>query len=290
MGARAPAGTDSGQLGVVVDRAGGPGPASTTSRAGLQRVLGGIESFVTANPRVVAQYAFRPGAAAPDPSAVRYRNTWAPLRSAAMKINRRVAVAALIAGFLLGFLDFVWIKYMPFPLAGLGNSIGVWAVAAFLFTYYTRWSMPRSIIGAVVMLVGAVPSYYAAAALIQDDAWSNVWNTVSFVWMGLGVVAGIVFGGGGVVARRPGRWRLPALALPAAVLLAEMIVDLSRLGDPNYRTAELVEYAVVLVVLAVLVIVVVGRTWRDRTLALAYAVPLSGAGYLLMIATAFGGS
>jgi len=206
-----------------------------------------------------------------------------------MKIDHRVAVAAPIAGFLLGFLDFVWIKYVPGLVAGLGNSIAAWAVAAFLLAYYSRWSMPRSIIGAVVMLVVAVPSYYVAAALIQNDAWSNVWSTVAFVWMGLGVVAGIVFGLGGMVARTPGRLRLPALALPAAVLLAEMIVDLSRLGDPNYRTAELVEYAVVLVFLAVLSTVVIGRNRRDRTLALAYAVPLSAVGYLLMSATAFGG-
>ncbi|OJF12923.1 DUF6518 family protein [Couchioplanes caeruleus] len=206
-----------------------------------------------------------------------------------MKIDRGVAVAAPIAGCLWGFLDFVWIKYMPSPVGGLGNSIAVWAVAAFLFTYLHRWTMPRSIIGAVVMLVVAVPGYYVAAALIQDDAWSNAWNTVSFVWMGLGGVAGIVFGAAGVTARRPGRWRLPALALPAAVLLAELIIDLSRLGNPNYRTAELVEYAVILAVLAVLVTVVVGKTWRDRAGALAYAVPLSAAGYLLMIATAFGG-
>jgi len=205
-----------------------------------------------------------------------------------MEINRRVAVAAPIAGFALGVLDFVWIKYMPSPVAGLGNSIAVWAVAAFLFTYYARWSLPLGAAGAVVMLVVAVPSYYLAAALIQHDAWSNAWSTVSFLWMGLGVVAGVVFGAGGVLARTPGRLRLPALALPAAVLLAEMIIDLSRLGDPNHRPTELIAYAIVLFVLAVLLTVVVGRTWRDRALAAAWALPLSVAGYVLMTATAFG--
>jgi len=205
-----------------------------------------------------------------------------------VKINRRIAVAAPIAGFALGFLDFVWIKYLPSAVAGLGNSIATWAVAAFLFTFCTRWSLPRSVIGAAVMLVVAVPSYYLAAALIQHDAWSNLWGTVTFEWIGLGVIAGVVFGTGGVLARTPGRLRLPALALPAAVLLAEMIIDLSRLGDPNHRPAELVAYAIVLIVVAVLVTVTVGRTWRDRTLAAAYAVPLSAAGYVLMTATAFG--
>jgi hypothetical protein len=214
---------------------------------------------------------------------------WASVRSATMNIGR-VAVAAPVAGVLLGVLDFVWIKYMPSAVAGLGNSIAVWAVAAFLLTYCTRWTMPSSIIGAVVLLVVAVPSYYLAATLIQNDAWSTIWSPVSLLWMGLGVVAGIVFGAGGVVARTPGRLRLPALALPAAVLLAEMIIDLRRLGDPSYRTADLVEYAALLAVLAALVTVVLRRTWRDRAVALAYAIPLAGAGYMLMTVTPLRGS
>ncbi|GGQ63009.1 hypothetical protein GCM10010166_36010 [Couchioplanes caeruleus subsp. azureus] len=201
---------------------------------------------------------------------------------------REVAVAAPVAGCLWGFLDFVWIKYLPFPVGGLGNSVAAWAVAAFLFAYGTRWTLLRGIVAAVVMLVVAVPSYYVAAALIQDDAWSNAVSTVAFAWMGLAVVAGVLFGAGGVVARTPGRLRLAALALPAAVLLAEMAVDLGRFGDPNYRTGEIWSYAVVLAVLAVVVTVVVAKTWRDRVIASACAVPLSAAGHLLMITTAFG--
>jgi hypothetical protein len=107
--------------------------------------------------------------------------------------------------------------------------------------------------------------------------------------MALGVIAGVAFGLGGVLARRPGRLRLPALGAPAAVLFAEAILNLVRIGEPSYRTADVVACVIVLVVLAILVTVVVARTWRDRALALAYAVPLAGVGYLLMIATAFGG-
>ena len=195
-----------------------------------------------------------------------------------MTINRRAAVVAPVAGFLLGFLDFVWIKYVPFPFGGLGNSIAVWAVATFLLTYYGRGSRARAAVGATVMLVVAVPSYYVAAALIQNDDWSNVWNVVAWLWAGLGVIAGVVFGVGGVVARRPGRLRLPALGLPAAVLVAEMLL---RWGDAAY--------ALVLTALAVAVTVAVGRTRRDRALALAWAVPLGVAGFVLMRATAFGG-
>ena len=195
-----------------------------------------------------------------------------------MMINRPVSVTAPVAGLLLGFLDFVWIKYVPFPYGGLGNSVAVWAVAAFLLTYFSRWQMGRAAVAAVVMLVVAVPSYYVAAALIQDDDWSNAWNAVAWLWAGLGVIAGVVFGLGGVVARRPGPLRLPALGLPAAVLFAELLL---RWGDAAY--------ALVLTVLAGAVTVAAGRTWRDRALALAWAVPLGVAGFVLMRATAFGG-
>jgi len=32
-----------------------------------------------------------------------------------------VTCTALVGGFLLGFLDFVWIKFVPFPFAALGK-------------------------------------------------------------------------------------------------------------------------------------------------------------------------
>jgi hypothetical protein len=187
-------------------------------------------------------------------------------------------IIAPVAGFLLGFLDFVWIKFVPFPFGGLGNSIAVWAVAAFLLTFSRRWPLGRAVAAAVVMLVVAVPSYYAAAALIQDDDWSTIWAVPSLLWMLMGVIAGAVFGAGGVIARRPGRLRRPALGLPAAVLLAELARMAGELG-----------YALVLAALAVLITVLVARTWRDRAVALAGAVPLAGVGYLLMRVTFFGG-
>src|SRR4051812_6795815 len=134
-----------------------------------------------------------------------------------MMINRSAAVVAPVGGVLLGFADFVWIKYVPSPLGELGNSIAVWAVAAFLLAFAGRWNLPRSVAAAVVLLVVAVPSYYVAAALIQHDDWSILHGRVTLLWMALGVVAGVVFGAGGVVARTPGRLRTPALGLPAAV-------------------------------------------------------------------------
>lgn len=194
---------------------------------------------------------------------------------------------APVAGLLLGFLDFVWIKYVPFPFGGLGNSIAVWAVAAFLLTFYTRWSLPGAVIRAVVLLVVAVPSYYAAAALIQNDDWSNLYSTFALLWMGLGVIAGAVFGAGGVIARTPSRWRVPALALPAAVLLAEVLLQVIPFGGSGERLSARLAYAGVLVALALGVTLTVARRWRERGRALAYAMPLTAAGYLLLLVSGF---
>ncbi len=68
-----------------------------------------------------------------------------------------------------------------FSFGGLGNSVAVWAVAAFLLTCYGRWQLPPAVARAVTMLVVAVPSYYVAAALIQDDDWSHAWNVIAWL-------------------------------------------------------------------------------------------------------------
>ncbi|GAA4925035.1 DUF6518 family protein [Actinoplanes utahensis] len=204
-----------------------------------------------------------------------------------MTIKRNAAVVAPMAGFLLGFLDFVWIKYLPSPVGDLGNSLAVWAVAAFLLTYLHRWRLPAGIAAAIVCLVVAVPSYYLAAALIQNDDWSNLYNTVALAWMGFGVVAGVVFGGGGVLARTPGTLRLPALALPAAVLFAEGLVHLRRIGEPGYEAGEQGAYASLVFVLGLLITMLVARTRRDRLLTLAWSVPLTAGGWLLLTLASF---
>ena len=199
-----------------------------------------------------------------------------------MKISRNVAVVAPVGGVVFGVLDFVWIKYVPGPLGGLGNSMAVWAAAAFLLTFGMRWSLVRGIAGAVVFLALAVPGYYLAAALIQHDDWANMTDANAILWMALGVVAGVVFGAGGVVARAPGPLRSAAVALPGAVLFAEAVIQVRRAGDPSYGVAEPVATAAVLIGLGLLAVVVVGETWRRRAAALLYAVPLTVAGFALL--------
>jgi hypothetical protein len=204
-----------------------------------------------------------------------------------MMIKQHAAVVAPVAGLLLGFLDFVWIKYLPSPVGDLGNSLATWAVAAFLLTYLHRWRLPAGIAAAIICLVVAVPSYDLAAALIQNDDWSNLYNTTALMWMGFGVVAGVVFGGGGVLARTSGMLRLSALALPAAVLFAEGVVNLRRITDENYEASEQWAYASLVFVLGLLITLLISRTWRDRLLALTWSIPLTAGGWLLLTLASF---
>ena len=204
-----------------------------------------------------------------------------------MTIKRHPAVVAPVGGVLLGVLDFLWIKYVPFPLGGLGNSPAIWAVAAFLLPFLMRATLPAGLASAVTLLVVAVPSYYVAATVVQQDALANTIASPSLLWMASGVVAGVVFGGAGVLARRPGRLAAVAAALPSAVLLAEAALQARRLGDPSYQDAETLQYGGILALLAVLVAVLVTRTWPGRVRTLALAAPLAAAGCGLMLAAGF---
>ncbi|AEV83045.1 hypothetical protein ACWT_2026 [Actinoplanes sp. SE50] len=190
---------------------------------------------------------------------------------------------ALVAGLLLGVLDFLWIKFVPGPFGGLGNSVAVWAVAAFLLTFRHRWTLRVSLLAAGVQLIVAVPAYHLAAALIQHDDPANAYDTTALAWAGLGVVAALVFGTGGALARgarTPDTVRHLALALPGAVLFAEAGLQLRRIGEPSYSTGALTAYAAILLFLGLLTTVLMVPAWRRRGLVLALALPLTAAGFV----------
>ncbi len=207
-----------------------------------------------------------------------------------MKITRSAALVAPAAGLLLGFLDFVWIKYVPSPFGGLGNSIAVWAVAAFLLALSGPWSPPVRVAAAVVQLVVAVPAYYLAAALIQRDDLSNMYDANAVLWVGLGVVAGLVFGAGGALARRadvPPLLRDAALALPGAVLFAEAVLQIGRFGDPSYSTGGLAGYVALLIVLGLGVTLSITPAGQRRGRVLLLSLPLTALGFVLLGLTGF---
>lgn len=188
--------------------------------------------------------------------------------------HRTLALTAVTGGLLLGFLDFLWIKLVPYPFAELGNSTATWAVAAFAFGYWVRSGWVRPSLGAAVLLVVAVPSYYLAATLIQGDELAVVWARSSLLWMVFGVLAGVVFGIGGTWARETG-WRpIAGIALPAAVFFEEAARFARNANDPNYPSGSVWNIAID-VALGVLVVVLIARTSRQRALALAVALPLA---------------
>jgi len=205
-----------------------------------------------------------------------------------MKLDPRIPVAALVGGFLLGFLDFVWIKFVPFPFAALGNSSAVWAVAAFVFGYLVRSGLFRAALGAAVLLVVAVPSYYLAAVWIQHDDRASIWAPSSWLWMCLGVLAGALFGVAGVWARDTDWRQAIGVALPGAVLFAEAITLVRRIGQPDYGTQS-VWPAGIETALGVLVVLVLARGFRPRLAAALLCVPLALLGWAGFALAPFGG-
>ncbi|MFJ6151099.1 DUF6518 family protein [Micromonospora profundi] len=190
--------------------------------------------------------------------------------------DRTVALASVVGGLLLGFLDFCWIKWLPFPIAELGNSTATWAVAAFLFGYWVRSGWLRAALGATVLLVVAVPSYYLAAALLQGDDLAVLWAPTSLVWMFFGVLAGVIFGTAGTWARGTGWRQIVGVALPAAVFFEEAARFAGKATDPGYSSGAWWNVAIDLA-LGVLIVVLTGRSHRQRALAVAVAIPLAAA-------------
>ncbi|WP_255609777.1 DUF6518 family protein [Micromonospora sp. PLK6-60] len=193
-----------------------------------------------------------------------------------MSPSRRVLVFLVpVAGFLLGFLDFVWIKWVPYPFAELGNSTATWAVAAFALGWWIRAGAVRAAVAASALLVVAVPSYYLAAALLQGDDLAVIGAPTALLWMAFGVLAGVVFGVAGTWARSAGWRRVVGVALPAAVFVEEALrfVGKARSGYPGAWWNVVIDLG-----LAVLLVVLVGGSARVRLLAAAVAVPLAGLG------------
>jgi hypothetical protein len=128
------------------------------------------------------------------------------------------------------------------------------------------------------MLVVAVPSYYLAATLIQNDDLAVIWQPTSWLWMAFGVLAGVVFGIAGTWARLGGWRQVVGAAMPGAVLFAEAGLLFGRIGDPSYESTDLIREAVLNIAIGVLVVMLAARGWRPRLLALAVAVPLAVVG------------
>ncbi|MET8158130.1 DUF6518 family protein [Sphaerisporangium sp. NPDC005289] len=180
-----------------------------------------------------------------------------------------VAVVAVAAGVLLGLLDLLAQVTLPYPWADLANSPAVWAAAAFAVGAWARRGLVGVCVAAVVLLVLAVETYYAAAVVFRHDDAASLYNQVAWMWIGFGVVAGVVFGVAGVWYRGPDRWRADiGLAALGGVFVAEAAKD-ARAGTFGLPTV------LILTVIALLVPIALGRSARHRLESLALVVPLA---------------
>ena len=145
-----------------------------------------------------------------------------------------VLVVALIAGALLGPLDLAGQVHTPYPFANLFNSPAVWAAAAFMFGRWANDLVP-AVVGAVVVMVVAVETYYAADVLSRDANTSNLWSTVAFVWLALGIGAGVSFGAAGALSTRTGTWTgAAASATLPAVFASEAVHEATTSRDVGW--------------------------------------------------------
>jgi hypothetical protein len=198
-----------------------------------------------------------------------------------MRDDHRAGVVAttVAGGVALGAVDLLLQRVLPYPWANLANSSAVWALAAYGLGLWVRAPWWRAAAAGAGLLVLAVPVYYLAAAIFLGDEVSLLWDRTGLVWAGFGVLAGAAFGFGATLARSSGWQQLVGVALPGAVLFAEALVAMPRGGDAAYRRDQ-VQTAVVEAVLGVVVIVAVGRTWRQRVGALVVSVPMTLVGFV----------
>ena len=145
-----------------------------------------------------------------------------------------VLVVALVAGVLLGPLDLAGQVHSPYPYANLFNSPAVWAAAAFVFG---RWAVDLvpAVVGAVAVMVVGVETYYVTDVLVRDANVSNLWSSVAFVWLVLGIGAGVSFGAAGALSTRAGSWvGAAASATLPAVFLAEAAHEAATSRDAGW--------------------------------------------------------
>jgi hypothetical protein len=198
--------------------------------------------------------------------------------------STRAAISvALIVGAAFGALDLAGQVHTPYPFAHLFNSPAVWAAAAFVYGWWVR-RRPLATVGAVVLMVVAVETYYLADVIVRGAATANLWSTTAMAWFVLGVGAGLVFGSAGSLAHGSGTWTgaFARGALPA-VFGAEAIHQATRLSEPaDQRPADLDQLVLLLLVLATL-----SATWlawscrgRDRPRFLVATLVLTTAGAL----------
>ena len=190
----------------------------------------------------------------------------------------RLLVAG-VAGMAVGGLTLLLQGLLPGTWNQLANSGAVWSAAAFAVTAVLRARGRRAAVAGILTLLGAVLGYYGATTLFLGDDLSAAALRGPAIWAVLAVPAGTMFGLAAAAGRDAQRWH--------------HIAGLVVLG--GVFTAEAVYYATVLRywpqaalfgTLGLALPLLLGRTWRDRLLAVAALVPVTAVAALAGIALA----
>ncbi len=149
---------------------------------------------------------------------------------------------AIVVGVALGAFSLLADGILPGRLFTLlGNIAAPWVVAAFFVGFRATSVKQGALTGGLALLVG-VATYYLGGTL-RD----YVVNSTNVVWTVVALVAGPVMGAcGAAVSNRRQRPPMIAVALPAAMLVAEglfLVIDRkiwqSNLGAEPYRLIDL---------------------------------------------------
>lgn len=196
-------------------------------------------------------------------------------------------LVTLVSAVLVGAVDLLLQRYLPYPWANLANSPAVWAIAAFTLGRWLRTTPVRAALAGAVQLIVAVEVYYVTATLVLGNDLSNLWSPATLVWVVLGLFGGLLFGAAGNLSRdRPGWLPAIAAALPTSVLLAEAATLVSRpdQGDAHYRTQNLQTAAIEAVLgLLLLWLLTRGATSFPRTVAAVIVLSAAGFGAFLVL-------
>jgi hypothetical protein len=184
-------------------------------------------------------------------------------------------VVAALAGLLLGAVDLAGQLLLPYPWANLANSPAVWAAAAFALGSWVRAGRVRAMVAGIVLLLVAVEGYYLAATLVLGDDLANLWSPATVAWLVAGVLAGLVFGPAGSAWRGERWWPATiAVALLGAVFVAEAVREF-HIG--NEQTGA------ILAVLGLALVLLLGRSARQRLAGLAVLAPIAALGAVVYL-------
>ena len=187
--------------------------------------------------------------------------------SPARRHAARAATSGLGAGVVLGVVDLLAQRHLPYPWANLANSPAVWGVASFAFVVVAKLGRGASVVGGAVFLLTATVSYYLAAAAVLGDPAGNALSGTAWFWYVGAVDIGILAGTAAWLCRSyvplqaaVGAAFAPALlaaeaSVSLAVLLAPcaavwVIAACARLGTTRGRRA-VAQFVVLTAVLAI---------------------------------------